>query len=169
MIADILTCVGTSVVGLGVGLVINTIRKKRKRKADEMPSSIEKPKGKKIHVEENLLLTFGLQSYFNTLEKYIRKNDKEEHHAFVSLQKYMRRILQLAKKSEDDAAKSRFWNCTGAIAANATNVKLWIRTLNHIFEDRYNKHVPEELIDTLQYFLDYLSADQYNRLKEMGS
>ena len=39
MLANILTCVGTGTIGVGVGLVINTFRtKSQKRKAEEMCS-----------------------------------------------------------------------------------------------------------------------------------
>lgn len=167
MIANILTCVGTGSVGVGVGLVINTLRaKSRKRKIEDTKE--QKPVEKKKKVEQNLVLQYGLQSYFDTLEKYISKEDKEQVHAFVTLHKYMRRILELSHKSETDAAKSKFWNPCGAISANATKVKLWVKTLQNMFTEKYTK-LPEELGETLNYFLEYISAEQYNRAKELGS
>ena len=175
MLTDILTCVGTSVVGLGVGLVINKVKAvSRKRKANQIENNqettqSEKTKEKRANVEETLLLKYGLQSYFDTLEKYIEHDNKEQVHSFVTLHKYMRRILELTQKSEDDSIKSKYWNPLGAISANATKVKLWVKTLQHIFEEKYNKHIPEELNDTMTYFLEYINAEQYNMLKELGS
>jgi hypothetical protein len=171
MLSNILTCVGTGSVGVGVGMVINTLRaRSRKRKAEEVadtPKKNQKPREKRNR-EENLLLRYGLQSHFDTLKKYISQEDKEHVHAFVNLQKYMRRILELGNQSEKDATKSRYWNPSGAISANATKVKLWVKTLQHIFTEKYTK-LPEELDETLNYFLEYISAEQYNTLKELGS
>jgi len=170
MLTNILTCVGTGTVGVGVGLVINTFRaKSRKRKVEEVadtPTGEQKPREKR-NKEENLLLRYGLQSYFDTLEKYIDQ-DKEQTHAFVTLRKYMRRILELGEQSEKDATKSRYWNCLGAISANATKVKLWVKTLQHMFKEKYS-NIPEELDEVFNYFLEYISAEQYNRAKELGS
>jgi len=156
-------------MGVGVGLVINTLRaKSRKRKIEDTSTQEEKPKEKRVHKKENLILQYGLQSYFDTLEKYIANNEKEQVHAFVSLHKYMRRILELGEQSEKDATKSKFWNSAGAISANATKVKLWVKTLQHIFKEKHTK-IPEELAETLNYFLEYISVEQYNTLKELGS
>ena len=192
MLANVLTCLGTGSLGVGVGLVLNTIRSKRskrskmsKRKIGEVgevgdvDSAQETPQTKITKnskttkttptVQKNLLLTYGFQSYFDTLDKYILEKDKEEYHAYVSLRKHVRRILELAEKSEDDAGKSKYWNPGGAIAANATKVKLWIRTLNHMFEDRIGENFPEELVEALQFILDYINMEQYNKLMELGS
>jgi ribosomal protein S30 len=177
MLANVLTCLGTGGLGVGVGLVLNTIRAKRakgsKRKIGDVESETPQTQAKLSKgtnpTPKNLLLAYGFQSYFDTLNKYILERDKEEYHAYVSLRKHVRRILELAEKSEEDATKSKFWNPGGAIAANATKVKLWVRTLNHMFEDRIGENFPEELVEALQFILDYINMEQYNKLMELGS
>ena len=164
MLTNILTCIGTGSLGVGVGLVINTIRAKSKRKAESISSKEKEIPKKHVRKEENLMVSYGLQSYFDTIDKYINQKDKEEYHAYMSLHKHILRILELNDQSVKDSIKSKYWNPSGAISANGTKVKLWIRTLNHIFTDHIGKNFPEELVDALQFLLDYVNAEQYNKL-----
>jgi hypothetical protein len=174
MLANILTCVGTGSIGVGVGLVINTIRAKSnaKRKSSEMenltsPSQKRQSvqnKNEKNNIDKNkdLFLVYGIKSYLATIDKYI-SGHKEEVYASDSLKKYLRRILYIIDQSQQDHMKGKYWNPGGAVSVNAKKVKLWLRTLDHIFRDRLG-NLPDDLVTSMQYIIDYVKAEQYNKL-----
>lgn len=231
MMVNVLTCAATSLSGLGVGLVINTLRaraKKKKRAALEMSgdtdavsssssstdappvkkhatsppstssapsssssSSQPQPRDKTPHVvdivsqvesqvhprgntnrtskQSTLFLKYGIQSYFDTLEKYLPSSKKKGFYtAYAEVRKHIHRILELIDHSETPArgSSARSFNYAGAIAVNATKVKLWTRTLRSMLKDMYSDHLHEELKDTLDYFVGYIDAEMYNRLKD---
>lgn len=174
MIANVLTCIGTGTFGVGVGLVINTIRnRKRKRQdaqepnidANPQPNQSPTPKTDPILKKKSLRVMYGIQSYFEGIEKFVTKESKEEIHAFRSIQRYIDRILELNEMSNNNSAKKRrYWNAAGAISANATKVKLWTKTINHLFKTRLGENLPDELVESLQYINEYVMAEQYNKL-----
>jgi hypothetical protein len=173
MLANILTCVLTGSIGVGTGLIINTVRAKNtKRKADDISNtsqetSLQPTKLTKVQKDQepkkskNLIGAYGLQSYFATIEKYTAS--KEEIHANVSIRKHVRRILELIEQNESQAAHSKYWNVGGAVSVNATKVKLWSRTLHHLLKDRLSK-LPDDLDEALKHIQAYVEAEQYNRL-----
>ena len=174
MIANVLTCIGTGTFGVGVGLVINTIRnRKRKRKdtqepntdANSQPRQSPLPDTDSVLTKKSLRVMYGIQSYFENIEKFVAKETKEELQAFHSIQRYIDRILELNELSNKNSAKKRrYWNAAGAISANATKVKLWVKTITHLFKTRLGENLPEELVESLQYVNDYVMAEQYNKL-----
>ena len=174
MISNVLTCIGTGTLGVGVGLVINTFRS-RKRKHQDVETTNNEPdtQAKTTHITKpnqsskktNLRVAYGLQSYFDGVEKFVHQNTKEETHAFHSIKRYIDRILELNEMSNTTSTKKRrYWNPAGAISANATKVKLWLKTIDHLFKARLGENLPEELVESLQYINDYVMAEQYNRL-----
>lgn len=172
MLTNILTCLGTGSVGVGVGLVINTFRN-RKRKATDMKdsnnttSTHEKVSTKKeINPKVKLRIMYGLQAHFDVLDKYVNSRQNEELHAQKMLQRYIDRILELNEKANSqETKKMRYWNPAGAISANATKVKLWIKTISHLLKSRLGAdNLPEELNESLTYLQEYIAAEQYNKL-----
>jgi hypothetical protein len=169
MIADILTCVLTGSVGVGVGLVINTVRARAKRKlADSTPASSPPPSAssdvsisakKKSRTDP----MDGFQHHFDTMDKYIDPDAREEVHARVSIHKHFGRILACIEKSKTSTTKTKYWSPGGAIAPNAAKVKLWIRTIDHLFRARMAAP-PDDLVATLQFLIDYVKTEQYNTL-----
>lgn len=181
MIANVLTCIGTGTLGVGVGLVINTFRnRKRKRQDAETHNDEADPqsnnttstntstKSKPASKKTNLRVMYGLQSYFDGIEKFVQTQAKEETHAFNSIKRYIDRILELNElntaHSTHSTKKRRYWNPAGAISANATKVKLWVKTIDHLFKARLGDNLPEELVESLQYINEYVMAEQYNKL-----
>lgn len=172
MITNILTCVGTGTLGVGVGLVINTFRRRKRSHQETQSTSTDAvankpttPTPKNLSNKRKLRIAYGLQSYFDSIQKFISKETKEEIHAFHSIGRYIDRILELNEMSSKHAEKKRrYWNPAGAISANVTKVKLWLKTLDHLFKERLGNKLPEELIESLQYINEYTMAEQYNKL-----
>ena len=171
MLTNILTCMGTGSLGVGVGLVINTFRN-RKRKASEVTDSkttdlthesrnLKKP----IPPKFKLRVMYGLQPQFEIINKYIKQDEKQAAHAHNMLLKYMDRILELNERASTQMAKKRrYWNPAGAISANATKVKLWLKTTTHLLKSRLGDNLPEELSESISYLQEYIAAEQYNKL-----
>ena len=179
MLSNILTCMGTGTIGVGVGLVINTIRNRtsKKRKSQDITASSEpeaqEPPAKQVAKQTSrgnkptpmmLRVMYGLESYMTTIDKYSSQNSKDERHARDSLYKYVDRILELSERHNQVSTKRRYWNPAGAIAANATKVKLWLRTIEHMLKARLGDNLPEELTEALHYLVEYVNAEQYNKL-----
>lgn len=173
MLSNILTCALTTSVGLGAGLVINKVRAK-KRKAQEIQeinrstkdkaSSPSKPPKKQSCKEKkkvDLLQVYGLRPHLNVIDQHIDKDSADELHASVSIHKHLRRILDAV--DQVDAPKTKFYNVTGRVVANTAKAKLWIRTLDILLKKRLDK-LPDQLFDSIQYILNYMDAEQYNRL-----
>lgn len=172
MIANVLTCIGTGTLGVGVGLVINTFRSRKRKRQDTETTNDETniqnkmpTKTTQASKKTNLRVMYGIQSYFDGVEKFVQVNAKEEVHAFNSIKRYIDRILELNEMNNNTSAKKRrYWNPAGAISANATKVKLWLKTIDHLFKARLGENLPEELVESLQYMNDYVMAEQYNKL-----
>ena len=111
-----------------------------------------------------LRVMYGLESYLTTIDKYISHDSKDETHARNSLYRYVDRIMELSERHNQGSTKRRYWNPAGAIAANATKVKLWLRTIEHMLKARLGDNLPEELTEALHYLVEYVNAEQYNKL-----
>ena len=171
MLTNVLTCIGTGSLGVGVGLVINTFRN-RKRKASELQNSKvdksphEDTSTKKVmNPKLKLRIMYGLQSHFDVLDKYIHSSENEELHAQKMLLRYIDRILEINEKANSqETKKMKYWNPAGAISANATKVKLWLKTITHLLKSRLGDNLPEELNESISYLQEYIAAEQYNKL-----
>lgn len=180
MLVDIITCACTGAVGVGAGVVINTLRaraaRKRKQSFDEQkdqltsaPNSSHKSTKLSKHEpvvesEESLLNAYGLLKHLNQITQYIDKTSKDNLRANANLHRSLVRIVRLSRHKDTSSTHAKYWNPTGAIAINASKCKLWLRTLNLLFQARIGKELPENLLQSMQYLVDFVKAERYNRL-----
>lgn len=176
MLANVLTCVGTGTLGVGVGLVINTIRARTKRnkrkrlestKLTQIPETKNPTKRNKNNQDEaDVLEENGLRTHLRTLDSFLETPAQIK--ALSALETHLRRILTLVAQKDVKEQESKYWNCAGAIATNVSKVKLWCRTLNSMIDEHLDT-VPEQWTEALQFVVDFVAAEQYNQIKDLGT
>lgn len=181
VLTEILTVLGCSVGGAGVGVLINTIKayqtkkkneknvvqgkRKRPDESNNTSDTSDSHKEKTLRPEsgQDYVDLFRHGMHFTRIAKYLNPQNPDHTKALKTSRRFLSRMLQLQAESME--VKTPYWSNKGAITFNHHKFLEWIKTLEHELRNTLTTltELPVEVQESLTHLKESAEAIRYNR------